>query len=112
MMPWGKIKPSITYEGLNDRKQWCRQTTHPGKLTENADQAISRDLLANAIALAHKEGMDLRIHVHDQIVALAPEEKADDALELLIGCLERKPSWAGDLPLKCAGFTSRVFMKD
>lgn len=59
MMPWGEKKASITYESQNDRKQWVRESTHPGKLTENADQAIARDLLAHGMKLADRRGLAL-----------------------------------------------------
>lgn len=110
--PWGEMKQTITYESLNDRKQWVRTPTHPGKLTENADQAIARDLLAHGMLLAHKRGIDVRLHVHDQIVALALKDRADEALRMLIECMEIPPSWAPDMPLGSNGFTSPVFMKD
>ena len=110
--PWGEIKPTITYESQNDRKQWVRETTHPGKLTENADQAISRDLLAHGMRLADRRGLDLRIHVHDQLVGLVPEDEAEAKLKVLIECMEEQPRWAKDLPLGSNGFISKVFMKD
>ncbi|ARB05709.1 DNA polymerase [Synechococcus virus S-ESS1] len=107
------MKDTITYMGLNDRKQWVRQQTHPGKITENVDQAISRDLLAHGMMLAHKRhNMDIRLHVHDQIVALTDEDRADADLAILIACMEEKPKWAPDLPLGSAGFTTKVFKKD
>jgi hypothetical protein len=34
-MPWGKYKLSPTYEQLDDKHQWGRVSTHPGKWTEN-----------------------------------------------------------------------------
>ena len=110
--PWGEIKPTITYESQNDRKQWVRETTHPGKLTENADQAISRDLLAHGMRLADRRGLDLRIHVHDQLVGLVPEDEAEAKLKVLIECMEEQPRWAKDLPLGSNGFISKVFTKD
>jgi DNA polymerase len=111
--PWGDMKDTITYEGTNDKKQWVRQTTHPGKITENADQAISRDLLAHGMMLAHKRyGLDIRLHVHDQIVCVSDEDKAEEELKLLIECMEEQPRWARDLPLGSAGFTTKVFKKD
>jgi DNA polymerase len=110
--PWGEIKPTITYESLNDRKQWVRETTHPGKLTENADQAIARDLLAHGMKLADRRGLDLRIHVHDQLVGLVKEDEAEAKLKILIECMEEQPWWAQDLPLGSNGFISKVFMKD
>ena len=110
--PWGEIKDTITYEGLNDRKMWLRQPTHPGKITENADQAIARDLLAHAMMLAHKRGLDLRIHVHDQAVALVPVNQGSKALEILGECMEERPKWAPDIPLASNGFITPVWMKD
>ena len=113
MAPWGKMKDTITYMGMSENKQWVRLTTHPGKLTENADQAISRDLLAHGMMLAHKRyHLDIRLHVHDQIIALADEDKADVALAQLIECMEEPPVWAHDCPLGSAGFVSSVFKKD
>lgn len=112
MMPWGEKKMSITYEGLNDKKQWVRQSTHPGKLTENADQAISRDLLAHGLTLADAEGIDLRIHVHDQGVGLVRESEAEEKLKVLRQCMEEVPRWAPGLPLGTAGFATKMFIKD
>lgn len=111
--PWGDMKDTITYLGQNDRKQWVRQTTHPGKITENVDQAVSRDLLAHGMMLAHRRHqLDIRLHVHDQIVALTDEAKAERDLARLIECMEEQPKWAHDLPLGSAGFATKVFKKD
>lgn len=111
-MPWGAMKPAITYWGVNDKKQWVKQTTHPGKLTENADQAISRDLLAHGMVLANREGIDIRLHVHDQVIALHPESLAKQGLQTLIECMEDVPRWAKGLPLGAEGFTDTIFRKD
>ena len=110
--PWGEMKVQITYEGLNDKKQWVRMNTTPGKLTENADQAISRDLLVHGIKLAKKRGIDVRLHVHDQIVGLVAEHGAEDKLALLQECMEDQPKWAVGLPLGSAGLVTKVFIKD
>lgn len=111
--PWGEMKETLTYEGLNDKKQWLRQPTHPGKLTENADQAISRDLLAHGMRIAKREyNIDIRIHVHDQLVGLAPEDKAEETLKNLQEAMGRQPKWAAGLPLGSAGFISKIFIKD
>lgn len=118
-MPWkddkGKdvYKDSLQYEGVNDKKQWVRIHTHPGKLTENADQAISRDLLVHGMKMARWEyGLDIRLHVHDQNLALVKEEQAEEALAIMNKCMETPPEWAVGLPLGSAGFTSKVFKKD
>ena len=112
MMPWGKVKDAITYEGLNDQKQWVRIQTHPGKLTENVVQAIARDLLAHGMTLADDSGLDVRLHIHDQIVTLCDEATAEDDLKTLQDCMSVTPDWAPGLPLAADGFLSRVFKKD
>lgn len=111
-MPWGEMRPVITYEGLTERHAWWREHTSPGKLTENADQAISRDLLAHGIILAKKEGLDVRMHVHDEIVALIPERQANWGMATLLDCMKEKPEWAPTIPLGAAGSINRYYVKD
>jgi len=117
-MPWKDrsgqpvYRESITYENM-ENGQWRRVTTHPGKLAENVTQAVERDLLAHGMTLADAEGLDIRLHVHDQAVALSPESLAERDLKTLIRCLTTVPDWADDkLPLKAAGFTTPIFLKD
>ncbi|AIT13308.1 DNA polymerase [Ruegeria phage DSS3-P1] len=117
-MPWkdkngnAVIKPQITYENL-ENGQWRRVTTHPGKLTENVTQAVARDILANGMTLADEAGLDLRMHVHDQAVALSMAYRAVADLGTLIRCLTTRPTWADDkLPLKAAGLVTPIFIKD
>ena len=117
-MPWqdrdGKdvYKPSITYENM-ENGQWRRVTTHPGKLTENVTQAVARDLLAHGMTLADAIGIDIRMHVHDQIVSLPRLHQAVKQLVQLIQCMTTLPPWADSkMPLKAAGFTSPIFLKD
>ncbi len=113
LKPWGEERATLLYDGVNDRKQWAEIDTHGGKLTENADQAIARDLLAHGMRKAKKEfGLDLRLHVHDQIVGLAREDEAEEHLRILKMCMEDQPEWAKDLPLGSAGFTTKIWMKD
>lgn len=122
--PWGEMRETLTYEGLNDQNQWVMLTTHGGKLMENADQAIARDLLAHGMKLAWRRGLDLRIHVHDQLVGVAPDiilpgsnmSVAEEHLAILQECMADEPEWAVfkgmHLPLASNGFVSKIFMKD
>lgn len=112
LAPWGDYKLSLTYEGQNDKYQWDRISTHPGKLTENADQAVARDLLASGMLKAAKAGIPIVMHIHDQIVGLVPEDEAEEWLKVLIECMTELPSWAGKMPVKAAGHISRWFVKD
>ena len=112
MKPWGKVKPTLTYEGFDHKRQWGRIDTHPGKLTENGDQAIARDLLANGMVKAAAEGLPIVVHVHDQIVGMVPEDEADYWCKLLLDCLCDLPPWAGNMPVSASGHISKWFVKD
>lgn len=82
-------------------------------LAHNCTQAVARDFLAHGMTLADSRGLDLRLHVHDQAVALAPARDAERQLKALIDCLTTIPRWANrKLPLKAAGMTTPVFVKD
>ena len=112
LAPWGDYKLSLTYEGQNDKYQWDRISTHPGKLTENGDQAIARDILASGMMKAAKAGIPIVMHIHDQIVGMVKEEDAEDGLNTLIQCMTDREDWMGDMPLKVAGHISKWFVKD
>lgn len=111
MMPWGKYKMSLTYEQV-EQYQWGRVSTHPGKLTENAVQAIARDLLAHGMKLATERGLKIVMHVHDQIIVLCKEDEAEEALKILMECMGARPSWAKNIPMAAAGHISKWFVKD
>lgn len=116
--PWelGKKNPqkrqTICYWGQDQQtKQWTEQSTHPGKITENIDQAISRDILATGIWNAHHAGMDVRGHVHDEIIAIA-DEGDTSALDTLTEIMSADIPWAPGLPLGAAGFECKFYRKD
>lgn len=110
--PWGDIGETITYEGLNDKNQWVRVPTHPGKLTENAVQAVARDLLGHAMLLCRKRKLGIRLHVHDQIVGMVKKENVELGMQILVDSMKTVPKWAPGLLLDAKGAPARVFMKD
>lgn len=71
------------------------------------------------MVLAYQRGLDIRIHVHDQLIALVLANRAEEALKLLMACMSDQPEWAKasanwsyDLPLGSAGFITPNFIKD
>ena len=106
-------KDTISYWGIDGlTRQWVRIKTHPGKITENVDQAVARDILAYALRTASRAGLEIVIHVHDQIVALVKEDEAEDKLKLLQDCMCDLPAWAAGIPVKAEGYISKWFVKD
>lgn len=110
--PWGEVRPTICYWGLNDKKHWTELTTHPGKITENAVQKVARDVLAHGLKLAKRKGLDTRLHVHDQVITMEPSRRAAESLEILRDSMAKVPKWAPGLILAAEGTTSHAFFKD
>jgi DNA polymerase len=98
---------SITYEGVGTGKRWERIETYGAKLVENIVQAISRDILCNAL-MTFKYS-DIVMHVHDEIVI-----EADPRMSVQAVCdqMSRTPKWAKGLKLDADGFTCSFYQKD
>lgn len=112
--PWGEVRPTVTYEGIDSRssrKAWGRISTHSGKTTENGDQALARDCLAEGIRRAKRRGLDVRLHVHDEILVLAREDDAERQAGVLSECMQEPMPWAPELPLKAVAEISKIFVK-
>lgn len=104
-------KEALHYYGVGqNNKKWSEQSTYGGKLTENIVQAIARDCLAETLNRLDDIGLNIVMHVHDEVILDCPEwaisqEKACELMgEPII--------WAEGLPLKAAGFESQYYMKD
>lgn len=82
-----------------------RQDTYGGKLSENATQAVARDVLAAALVRLEQSGFRTVGHIHDEILV-----ESDDLAEVSrIMC--QVPKWATGLPIDGDGFRTRRYMK-
>lgn len=110
--PWGSIKPTITFEGLDSyTNKWMRLKTHGGSLAENVTQKFARDILCNGLRLCEKSKLYVIGHVHDEVISEDPIED-ESALERLIDCITTSPEWAPDIPLSASGYRLEFYTKD
>lgn len=100
---WGKAKASFSY-----LHHGHRVASYGGKLTENVTQAVCRDLLADALLRIASAGLDIVLHVHDEIVVELENEGQLAGVEALM-C--RVPRWAAGLPLRAEGYCSARYRK-
>ena len=103
----------IVFWGVHQvTKQWSEQDTYGGKLVENATQAIARDLLADAIVDLDRHWPNtLCTTVHDEIVAMVDDEKADALLVAMKEVMSLPPLWGAGLPLSCNGAVAKRYGK-
>jgi DNA polymerase len=101
VMKFGRMRDQLTFMGIHPKtKQWARETTWGGTLTENAVQAISRDVLFRAMLTLDRMGIPLVLSVHDQIVAEVLKVDGDWACRQTKRVMESVPPWARGFPIK------------
>ena len=100
----------ITYEGVGEAKKWTRIETYGPKLVENIVQGISRDLLAFAMINLRDSGLDIVMHVHDEVVIEVNEKW--DGVEDVCRLMEVAPNWAEGLPLRAMGYSCNYYRKE
>lgn len=110
--PWGEVKPSLTYMGINPfNRKWQRQTSYGGLLVENVTQAVSRDLMAEALLRVEASGIyEPVLSVHDEVIAEEIPGMGGDvrAFEDLVATL---PSWAEGCPVEAEGWKGFRYRK-
>ena len=98
---------SVTYEGVGSTKKWERIESYGPKFVENIVQAISRDILCNAMkTLRH---CFIVGHVHDElIIECSPEVD----LKAVCEQMGRSPEWMPDILLRADGYETHFYKKD
>lgn len=107
--PWGDKKHAITYKG-EVMKKWIRQSAYGGLLAENITQAVSRDILRDAMHRWERHGYPVVLHVHDELVAEVPLN-SQHSLKHAEQLMCEIPHWAQDLPIAAEGWEGKRFRK-
>ena len=101
---------TICFMGQNQTtRKWEKTDTWGGKLVENIVQAYARDCLAAAILRLDAAGYNIVFHVHDEIIAEAPEGARWEDMAAIMG---ESIDWAPGLLLKAEGYDTKFYMKD
>lgn len=103
----------LCYDGVNQyTHKWETIQTYGGKIVENVTQAVARDLIADAlVALDTAYPGTIVATVHDELVALAPDDLAQDVYDELVEIMSEPPNWAPGLPLEAKGFVGERYGK-
>ncbi len=108
---YGRKRPVIYYwatDGLT--KQWTRQKTWGGVLTENVVQAVARDLMAEAMLRIEESGIwRIVLSVHDELIA--ERDPKTSSLNAFCKLMAKLPAWAEDCPISVEGWTGTRYRK-
>jgi DNA polymerase len=101
--------PQLSYMAQKEG-QWLRVSTYGGKLTENACQAVSREILVPATLRAEEAGYMPVLTVYDEIVVEVPEDfgSIDEFKLLMAGPL---PDWCVDWPVSVDAWEGQKYRK-
>jgi DNA polymerase len=101
-----KAKATLVYDSARGET-----TMYGGKWAENVTQAVCRDLLATAVLLAERAGLNPILHIHDELICERPAAVAEDDLRRLVVLMSTPPHWADGFPVKVEGFTTPRYGK-
>jgi len=112
--PWDKSQsiPAFQYDGVEQGSfVWGAVNAHGGKVFENIIQAVARDLLAVWLQRIDQAGIDICMHVHDEVVGVSDAEKAEGDLQLMNHLASAPIDWAPGLVLTADGYTAARYRK-
>lgn len=109
VMNYPKLHTRKGEDGRDEIVYWSErkrsyQYIYGAKLLENIIQHLARCVIAEQMVRIN-ERYKVLFQVHDEIVLLAPESEADEALQFVMDVMRRAPAWAPGLPVNCeAGY--------
>lgn len=102
----------ISYYGINQyTRQWSRIKTYGGKIIENCTQAFARDILCYNMPEIERQGFEIFLSVHDELLTTADDSPAY-SVDGLSKIMATQPPWAQGIPLAAAGFEGTRYRKD
>ena len=100
------------YSCFTRRGEKKRSWFYGAKILENIIQREARSVFSNGLLNLIKNDYDVVMHIHDEVVVLVDEDRAEEHAEKISNLLTEPPSWIGDrLPLKAEYQISKRYQK-
>lgn len=108
----GDNEPAFSYMGVEQfSRKWKRIASYGPKVVENMTQAVSCDLLTEALARLSRHGYKAVLTVHDEVIAEAVDNE-QFSFKKMAEVMAETPEWATGLPLAAAGFEAHRYRKE
>lgn len=85
------------------------ESLYGSKIAQNVVQAICRDLLVTAMFQLDIAGLDIVMHVHDEVVLEVPKDNATELMSQALKIMSVTPDWARALTLQVRGVSSTSY---
>ena len=110
---WGGEKLGVTVHSQNTyTRQWTRNQLIGSSIFQSAVQGTARDFLANAMLNLELNGYEIINSIHDEVLLLVDEDKAEESLENdVMHIMTNPPKWAPDFPLAAEGWVGNRYRK-
>jgi len=87
--------------GMRIERHLLEENIWYGLVVENVIQALARIVVMEQAVKLHRLGYRLVHFVHDEVVILIEEDRAEEARLEVMEVMRTPPAWAPDLPLDC-----------
>lgn len=103
-------KPCLSYMAQKTG-QWKRVYTYGGKLTENACQAVSREILVPSMLALEDAGYPITLSIYDEIVCEMPEDfgSVEEFIEISLNPKGRW--WPESWPIRMEAWEGKYYKK-
>lgn len=97
--PESMVGKELTYTTRKGRAK-LKTRIYGGKCVENICQALARIIIGEQMLMVARR-YKVAMTVHDAVVAVVPEDEAEEGREFVEQCMRIRPKWANGLPLDC-----------
>ena len=112
LTPWGAMRDGITVRNQNTfTRQWNRNSLIGSSIFQSAVQGTARDMLAECTLALEAAGFEVINLIHDEVLMLADEDKAEETLATVTAIMTTPPQWAQDFPLAAEGWVDKRYRK-
>jgi len=112
LTPWGELRDGITVRSQNTfTRKWGRNKLIGSSVFQSAVQGTARDVLTFALGLLEKNGLEVILTVHDEILCLSKDSEAKDTEAKMLEVMSTSPPWAQDLPLAAESWVGKRYRK-
>lgn len=107
-----RLQRKVTFWGTDSRtKQWTKQSLYGGLQCENIVQATARDVMVDAMFEAEREGYEVVLTVHDELLTEVYQGDTDRTVDKFSAIMSRKSEVYQGLPISVGAWEDTRYVK-